>query len=109
MTPGENEYIETGETGRMEGQEELRPSGAGVYRFTIQTPWGQQIPAEMLLATRSGWARRPEASDPRWTAYPVGPAVLAIRLLGGLPKARTPPDPSLMLGLARRVSNAEWN
>ncbi len=93
----------------MESHEELRPSGPGRYRFTVQTPWGQKVPAELLVGTKAGWDRRPEASDPRWTAYPVGPAVLAIRLLGGLPMARLPPDPSLILSLARRVANVDWN
>lgn len=89
--------------------DDLRPAGPGRYRFSIQTPWGQTLPAELLLSTRSGWPLRPEAADPCWTAYPVGPAILAIRLLGGLPRARTPPDPSLLLNLARRIPHADWN
>ena len=87
----------------MESHEELRLDGPGRYRFTVHTPWGQKVPAEPLLARREGWDQRPEASDPRWTAYVVGPAVVAIRLLGGLPRARTPPHPGMSLHFARRV------
>ncbi|GIW86143.1 MAG: hypothetical protein KatS3mg108_0467 [Isosphaeraceae bacterium] len=58
--------------------------GGGRYAVWVAMPWGVRVPGEMLVATRWGWSRRPEAHDPRWTAYGIGPAVVAVRLLGGL-------------------------
>lgn len=60
--------------------DELRPLGPGRYAFTMATPWGQEIPAELIMATPAGWRERPESRDPRWSAYEVGPIILAIRL-----------------------------
>ena len=80
----------------MECDPELRPIGPGRYRGRLRLPWGREVAAEVLVGTRQGWSRRPEAADGRWTAYEVGPAVVAIRLLGGL----EPPTPS---PLPRRV------
>lgn len=59
---------------------DFRRVGPGRYAFTWQTPWGQDVPAEMIVTTARGWIERPEARNPRWSAYPVGPAVVAIRL-----------------------------
>jgi hypothetical protein len=68
----------------LELPEELRPLGPGRYATWVRGPWGQAIAAEMLVATREGWADRPEAGDPRWAAFAVGPTVVAFRLLGDL-------------------------
>jgi len=73
---------------------ELRPIEPGRYGVTLMMPWGQEVPAEMIMATRDGWSRRPEAQDPRWSAYPLGPVVLAIRLLAPPAQAPDPPKPS---------------
>jgi hypothetical protein len=94
---------------------ELRPIGPGRYAFTLNTPWGQAIPAEVIVATVAGWSEHPEARDGRWTAYRLGPIVLALRLLGGLTgppppsgvtKAARPPRPA---ALPRSPVPAEWN
>lgn len=66
----------------------LRPIGSGRYACMLATPWGQELPAEVILATVGGWPDRPEARDPRWAAYRVGPIVLAIHLVGDLPSVR---------------------
>lgn len=83
----------------MELPDELRPVGPGRYGFVLRLPWGQEVPAELLVACRRGWGRRPEASDPQWSAFEVGPAMVAIRLVG--PAPRTPGD--LAPGPPRRV------
>lgn len=67
----------------MQFPDELRPVGPGRYATTLRLPWGQEVPAELLVASRRGWSRRPESRDPRWAVYEVGPAVVAIRLPGG--------------------------
>jgi hypothetical protein len=54
----------------------------GRFSFRWRTPWGQDVPAEILVSTRRGWPHRDEASDPRWAAFEVGPAIVAIRLMG---------------------------
>lgn len=71
-----------------------RRVGRGRYVTTVRMPWGVDEAAEIIVGTRGGWLDRTEARDPRWTAYPIGPAMLAIRLLGGSPVA----------GRRRRVS-----
>jgi hypothetical protein len=63
----------------MQGKD-FRQIGRNRYAFTWTAPWGQEVPAEMIVTTPRGWAERPEARNPRWSAYPVGPAVVAIRL-----------------------------
>lgn len=63
---------------------DFRPIGPGRFRILLGTPWGQALPAEMLLSTRAGWPRRAEAVDPRWAAFVVGPVVIGMRLLGEL-------------------------
>ncbi len=68
----------------MDLQDELRPVGPGRYAFTLMTPWGQAVPAEMLVASGRGWDRRSESRDGGWSAFAVGPAVVAIRLAEGL-------------------------
>lgn len=97
--------------------EELRPVGPGRYAFSVKTPWGQAIPAELIVSTAAGWPERPEARDPRWSAYPVGPLVLAIRLIGGQPGPPVEPAPSRAACPARPAAPrlpaspvpAEWN
>lgn len=59
---------------------DFRQIGRNRFVFTWTTPWGQEVPAEVIVTTARGWAERPEARNPRWTVYPVGPAVVAIRL-----------------------------
>jgi hypothetical protein len=78
-----------------------RRIGAGRYAVMVRLPWGTVEPAEVLVATRSGWPRRPESRDPRWTSYMIGPAVLAIRL-AGLP-ARGNSSGASASGAVRRV------
>jgi hypothetical protein len=68
---------------------ELRRVGPGRFVFRWVTPWGQAVPAEMIVTTARGWSERAEARNPRWSAYPVGPAVVAIRLKR---RARLRPD-----------------
>jgi hypothetical protein len=63
----------------MQGND-FRQVGRNRYTFTWRAPWGQVVPAEVIVTTARGWAERPEARSPRWSAYPVGPAVVAIRL-----------------------------
>jgi hypothetical protein len=50
--------------------------------FTWMAPWGQSIPAELLVMTARSWREHPASSDPAWAAFTVGPAMLAIRLKG---------------------------
>jgi hypothetical protein len=66
----------------MAQPEELRPVRPGRFATRVRAPWGSMVPAEMLVASRAGWADRPEARDPRWVAFAVGPAVVALRLVG---------------------------
>jgi hypothetical protein len=66
----------------MELLGELRVLGPGRFATRVRAPWGQEIEAEMMVATREGWADRPESADPRWSAFAAGPAVVAIRLIG---------------------------
>ena len=76
----------------MEIVEELRSVGPGRYRVEVRLPWGREVPAEMLVGTWRGWSRRPEASDASWTAFEVGPAVVAVRLLeGAAPESKRSP------------------
>lgn len=86
----------------MNGIESLQPIGPGRFRVTLTTPWGQAVPAEMLVATSHGWPDRDEAHDPRWSAFPVGPAVVALRFLG-----TTPARPSVRM--RRCALSVEWN
>jgi hypothetical protein len=87
----------------MNGIESLQPIGPGRFLVTLRTPWGQEVPAEMLLTTARGWPERDEAQDPRWSALAVGPAVVALRLLG------TPaPRPPARLRRPAAAA-AEWN
>lgn len=71
--------------GAMHGIESFEPVGPGRFRVVLLAPWGQGLPAEMLVTTARGWGDREEAQDPRWSAFPVGPAVVAFRLLGATP------------------------
>jgi hypothetical protein len=64
-------------------EQHWRPLGGGCYAVLVQMPWGELVPAQVMVVTREGWNRRLESGDDRWNAYPVGPAVVAIRLLGG--------------------------
>ncbi len=93
--------------------DDLRPIGSGRFAFSMNTPWGQRIPAELLVTTRRGWANRPESRDERWTAYAVGPAVMAIRLLDGLPRGSSrgarPSPLALPPFVTTRSIPAEWN
>lgn len=66
------------------GDSEWRLVGPNRYEVRIELPWGVLELAEVLVSTHVGWPARREARDPRWVAYLVGPAVLAIRLKGGL-------------------------
>jgi hypothetical protein len=86
----------------MNGIDSLQPIGPGRFLVTLTTPWGQELPAELLLATAKGWPERDEAHDPRWAAFPLGPAVVALRLLG------TPP-PRPPARLRRPAVSAELN
>lgn len=65
-----------------------RPLGGGRYAVLVRMPWGELVPGQVLVTSREGWGRRPEASDASWSAYPIGPAVVAIRLLGGAASLR---------------------
>lgn len=58
--------------------------GPNRYAVLVRMPWGTLEAAEVLVSTHVGWNLRRESRDPRWTAYLVGPAVLAIRFTGGL-------------------------
>ncbi|MBX6315685.1 MAG: hypothetical protein IRY99_22635 [Isosphaeraceae bacterium] len=69
-------------------RDDLRAIGPNRYATTVVTPWGQRVAAEVIITTRQGWGRWPEAEDARWAAYRVGPAVIAIRLLGEIPTRR---------------------
>lgn len=73
--------------------EEFRQVGPGRYACLLMAPWGQEIPAEVIVTTSRGWFDRPEAGDERWLAYPVGPAIVAVRLRGGLPQMPAPGPP----------------
>ncbi len=86
----------------MMGIEVVQPLGPGRFRVWLVAPWGQGLPAEMLVTTAKGWPDREEARDPRWTAFPVGPAVVAFRLLG---EVTAPPSARRRLG----VASGEWN
>jgi hypothetical protein len=72
------------ETWDREVDREWRALGDGRYAVWVGMPWGVEVPALVLVTSRRGWARRAEARDPRWTPYGIGPAVVAVRLLGGL-------------------------
>jgi hypothetical protein len=61
-------------------KDEFRQIGPGRYAIAMTTPWGQAVPAEMILTTARGWADRPEAADGRWATLPVGPVMIALRL-----------------------------
>jgi hypothetical protein len=63
---------------------DLERLGGGRFAVALRLPWGQRVPAELLVGTLRGWRERPEAADPRWAAYPIGPMVLALRLRPGL-------------------------
>jgi hypothetical protein len=91
-----------------------RPLGDGCYAVLVKMPWGELVPAQVLVASREGWFRRPESGDVRWSAYPVGPAVVAIRLLGGFsPDSPARPDPlsSSRPPIRRLIDSApeEWS
>ena len=62
-----------------------RPLGGGRYAVLIRMPWGELVPGQVIVASRPGWMRRPESDDPHWSAYPVGSAIVAVRLMGELP------------------------
>jgi hypothetical protein len=71
---------------------DFRRIGPRRYAFTWRTPWGQEVPAEMILTSAKGWSSRPEARNPRWVTYAVGPALVAIRLRRVA--RRSPVDPA---------------
>lgn len=78
---------------------DFRQIGRNRFAFTWRAPWGQEVPAEVIVTTARGWAERPEARNPRWAAYPVGPAVVvAIRLKRSM---RLRPEARDRWGLAR--------
>lgn len=72
---------------------DFRRMGCGRYGFDWEAPWGQSVPAEMMVVPARGWPERPESRDPRWATFPVGPTVVAIRLLGGIPTRAPSPSP----------------
>lgn len=82
--------------------DEFRPLGPGRYACSLTTPWGQSVPAEVIVTTRRGWRQRPESRDGRWSAFPIGPAVIAIRVRGTIPASPGPP-------VAKWPVPAEWN
>lgn len=59
---------------------DFHPIGPGRFRVSLRSPWGQRIPAEMVLSTRRGWPHRREAREAGWAAFPVGPLVIGLRL-----------------------------
>lgn len=58
--------------------------GGGRYAVWVGMPWGVEVPALVQVTSLWGWPRRPEARDPLWTAYTIGPAIVAVRLISGL-------------------------
>ena len=74
--------------------DELQKTGPDRYEITMTTPWGQAVPAELILATRKGWSQRPESRDSHWAAFLVGPVVVAIRLQSSLSPASAAPEPT---------------
>jgi hypothetical protein len=76
--------------------------GRNRYAFTLRTPWGQDVPAEVIVTTARGWAERPESRNPRWSAYPVGPAIVAIRLKRAMRLRPGSPEPR------SRARSARW-
>ena len=74
--------------------------GPGRFEMAVRMPWGEDVPAEVLVTTARGWKDRPESRDGSWTAFRVGPAMVAVRLLGERPAA---------WGLPRSMVPAEWN
>ena len=92
--------------------EELRPIGPGRYACRLAMPWGQEVPAELIVATRRGWRRRPESRDARWAAFAVGPVVLALFLKGTITGDIPPPTETVPTDAAsplRWPIPAEWN
>lgn len=66
------------------GDREWVALGGGRYAVWLSMPWGVDVPALLVVSSLWGWRSRPESLDERWTAFAIGPAVLAIRLVGGL-------------------------
>ena len=92
--------------------DEFRQVGPGRFECVLTMPWGQTVPAEAIVTTRRGWVNRPEAMDERWSADPAGPAVIAIRLRGGLPALSAPGPPTEAVqgrfGSGAARSRASW-
>lgn len=53
--------------------------GPNRYLVMARMPWGTTERAEVLVVAEHGWEARHESRDPRWSAFRVGPVVIAIR------------------------------